>query len=79
MKYMGSKQKHAKEIFSAITSEVGGSILGSKYEVWVEPFVGGSNMMSNVPKMLFSRRIGIDNNIHLIEMWKALITGWVAP
>lgn len=79
MKYMGSKQRHAKEIFSAITSEVGGSILGSKYEVWVEPFVGGANMMSNVPKMLFSRRIGIDNNLHLIEMWKALITGWICP
>lgn len=73
MKYMGSKARHAKEILKAITGEVG----NSKYQLWGEPFVGGCNMIDKVTG--FDRKIGIDKNLHLIEMWKAVTTGWILP
>lgn len=64
MQYMGSKNRIAKEIFPIMDSaarERGAS-------VWIEPFVGGANMLDKVPDTY--RRIGIDYSPHVI---KALI------
>lgn len=78
MKYVGSKNRHAKEIWEAISKEVG-SILSSKYENYVEPFVGGANMIDKVPKLLFAGVYGADVNEHLIELLKAVQEGWLPP
>ncbi len=69
MKYMGSKARHAKEILPII-------LAGRKPGQWyVEPFVGGANVIEHVPGL----RIGSDIHPHLIEMWQAVVNGWVPP
>lgn len=67
MKYMGSKNRHAKEILSVIPR-----ILG---QLWVEPFCGGCNLLDKVE----GPRIGADKNKYLIAMWHALQEGWTPP
>lgn len=64
MKYMGSKNRIAKEILPIMLEEA------EKYGVttWVEPFVGGANMIDKVPDSF--TKIGADINPYLI---KALI------
>lgn len=42
---------------------------------WVEPFVGGANMIDKVDGV----RIGGDSNAYLIDMWCQLQKGWVPP
>lgn len=64
---MGSKARYAKDILKAI---------GKLEEIWLEPFVGGANMISFVN---CSKKIGNDINYHLIEMFKALQDGWEPP
>jgi len=70
MKYMGSKARHAKEILAHV-------LRGRKEgQVYVEPFVGGANMLDKVT----GPRIAADVNTPLITMWKALTEdGWVPP
>lgn len=69
MKYMGSKARHAKEILPIILN-------GRKDGQWyVEPFVGGANMIDKVD----GNRIGADKNFFLIELLKAIRDGWVPP
>ncbi len=65
---MGSKNKIAKYLLP-IMSRVRGN------RVWVEPFVGGANLIDKVN----SKRIG--NNIHpyLIALLKSLQIGWAPP
>lgn len=69
MKYMGSKNRIAKHILPIML----------KYKTpemtWVEPFVGGANMIDKVE----GNRIGADNNKYLIALWKALQSGWEMP
>lgn len=69
MKYMGSKNRIAKHILPIML----------KYKtdnmVWVEPFVGGANMIDKVK----GKRIGADFNGYLIAMWKELQNGWTPP
>lgn len=72
MKYMGSKSRHAWDIYTAIS----GSTLRS-YAAWVEPFVGGANMICEVPHTV--RRIGNDLNFYVIAMFRALQMGWIPP
>ena len=43
--------------------------------VWVEPFVGGANLIDKVE----GRRIGSDSNHYLIALLKALQNGWLPP
>ena len=70
MKYMGSKARHAKEIIPFLMEHHTG-------EMWyVEPFVGGANMIDKVPA---KKRIGFDTHEYLIEMWKAVSEGWLPP
>lgn len=69
MKYMGSKARHAKEMLPIILAD-------RKPGQWyVEPFVGGANMIDKVN----GPRIGNDTHPHLIALLKAVSDGWVPP
>lgn len=69
MKYMGSKARHAKELLPIILKD-------HKPEMWyVEPFVGGANMIDKVPAEIAPKRLGCDFNEYLIEMWKSAQIG----
>jgi len=72
MKYMGSKAKYAKQLLVAISENCN----LSEYENWVEPFVGGANMIAEVANMV---RWGNDINPYIIEMFKAIQNGWFPP
>ena len=62
MKYMGSKNRLAKELLPIILKD-------RKQGQWyVEPFVGGANMIDKVD----GNRIGSDNNKYLIEALKMI-------
>lgn len=58
MKYMGSKNRIAKYILPIMLKERG-------ERTWVEPFVGGGNMIDKVPDTY--QKLGIDSNPHTIE------------
>lgn len=66
MKYMGSKNRIAKHLLPIMLSEM------EKHNIstWIEPFVGGANMIDKVPSHY--ERIGYDNNRYLIDMYKHL-------
>ena len=57
MKYMGSKNRIAKEILPIMLKN------RTENQFWVEPFVGGANMIDKVN----GNRIGSDVNKYLIE------------
>ena len=61
MKYMGSKNRIAKYLLPIILAEC------EKHGIkkWVEPFVGGANMIDKVPDNF--ERIGYDLNDHVIH------------
>lgn len=69
MKYTGSKRRYAEELKSLI--------LPYRLEgmTWVEPFVGGGNMISTIS----GRRIGSDSHSYLIALLTAIRDGWVPP
>ena len=69
MKYMGSKNRIAKHILPIMLEHKTDDM------VWVEPFVGGANMIDKVN----GKRIGADLNKYLIAMWKKLQKGWDLP
>jgi DNA adenine methylase len=73
MKYQGSKNRIAKEILSVILNDE--RVKDCKY--WVEPFVGGANMIDKVPDSFI--KIGSDSNEYLIEMFKAIQNDWIPP
>lgn len=60
MKYMGSKNRIAKHLLPIMLAEC------EKHNInkWVEPFVGGANMIDKVPDTF--ERIGYDLNPHTI-------------
>lgn len=67
MKYMGSKNRFAKELLPIILKD-------RKPEQWyVEPFVGGANLIDKVD----GNRIGSDYNEDLINLLKGLSNGWL--
>lgn len=65
---MGSKSRIAKEIIHVIYKYCKENNIEIK--TWVEPFVGGANMIKNVDTNI--TRIGYDNNKYLIEMYKEI-------
>lgn len=69
MKYMGSKNRYAKELLPIILKH------RKHGQCYVEPFVGGANMIDKVTGW----RIGSDSHKYLIALLKALADGWVAP
>lgn len=69
MKYMGSKSRHAKHILPIILKD-------REPDQWyVEPFVGGANVIDKVD----GNRIGADINPYVIAMLDALSKGWEPP
>jgi len=68
MKYMGSKRRIAKEILPIM-------LKGRGNRPWVEPFVGGANVIDKVG----GYRIGGDSNPYLIELYKKLQNGYTPP
>lgn len=69
MKYIGSKRRVAKQLYEHMAP------YHEKVKYWVEPFVGGANMIEIVP----GKRIGADANKYLIAVFTALQNGWVPP
>jgi DNA adenine methylase len=69
---MGSKARLSKDIVPLINS----LIEDNHIKMYVEPFVGGANI---IDKIICDRKIGLDINEYLIEMWKKLIEGWIPP
>jgi DNA adenine methylase len=68
MKYMGSKNRIAKEILPIMLKERG-------QRTWVEPFVGGANVIDKVQ----GNRVGNDNQEYVIALYKALQNEWKPP
>ena len=70
MKYMGSKNRIAKEILPIILKD-------RKENQWyVEPFCGGCNTIDKVSGF----RMANDSNKYLISMWKEIVdNGWIPP
>jgi DNA adenine methylase len=69
MKYMGSKQRFAKHILPIVLAN------RQKDQWYVEPFAGGMNLICEVD----GNRLANDVHFYLIEMWKALVNGWIPP
>lgn len=66
MVYMGSKNRIAKELIPIITKDL-------KPNQWyVEPFVGGANM---IDKIEHPYKLGADNNKYLIALLEAVQNG----
>lgn len=74
MKFMGSKDRHGEEIFSSILINLKDR---PHSQIWVEPFVGGANMIDKMPANW--RKYGNDSNFYLIELFKAIQTDWIPP
>lgn len=66
---MGSKNRHAKELLPIILKD---RKLGQWY---IEPFVGGANMIDKVD----GNRIGADIHPHLICLLDAVANGFIPP
>jgi len=69
MKYMGSKNRHANELLKLILKD------RSLDQIYVEPFVGGFNMIDKVS----GPRIGADIHTYLISLFKGIQDGWIPP
>ena len=69
MRYQGSKRRLAKHIFPIILEN------RKDNQLYVEPFVGGCNSIQHVE----GRRWGNDSHFELIQMWKAVQSGWIPP
>lgn len=72
MKYMGSKSRISKDIAPIINR----LILENNIDTYIEPFVGGANMIEHIS---CKNKIGYDNNKYLIDMWEDLKSGWIPP
>lgn len=66
MKYQGSKNRIAKHILPIMLK------YRTQGQYWVEPFVGGANMIDKVT----GNRIGADFNQYIANMWKSISSGW---
>lgn len=70
MRYMGSKARHAKHIVPIIMGYHDDS------KVYVEPFVGGGNLFSEVPAKL---KYGNDNSFYAVALLEGLSHGYIPP
>ena len=68
MKYTGSKRRIAKDIIPIMEKVRNGRI-------WVEPFVGGANLIDKVK----GERIGADSNHYIIALLQKVQSGWLPP
>jgi DNA adenine methylase len=69
MKYMGSKNRHAKHILPIMLKD------RKPGQMYVEPFVGGFNLIDKVE----NPRIGADAHEYLITLFKEVQKGWEPP
>lgn len=69
MKYMGSKNRFAKELLPIILKD------RKENQIYCEPMAGGMNMIDKVK----GNRIANDNNKYLIAMWKGIMKGVIYP
>ena len=72
MKYMGSKRRLASDIAPIINK----LIKENNIQTYIEPFVGGANMIEHIN---CNEKIGSDSNEYLIDMWQNLQDGWQPP
>ena len=72
MVYQGSKARLAKDIAPIINK----LIKDNNIEKYVEPFVGGANMIQHIECDL---RVGDDMSRYDIAMWHRLQAGWIPP
>lgn len=68
MKYMGSKNRIAKHLLPIMLENRNG-------RTWVEPFVGGANMIDKVD----GDRIGADFNEYVISLFTGIQNGFIPP
>lgn len=71
MKYMGSKSRLKKELIPIIQSYI-----NQDTTYYIEPFVGGANIIDSVN---FNRKIGYDKHEQLIELLNAIKNGYSPP
>lgn len=71
MKYVGSKNRIAKELAPVIQSFITENVVG-----YIEPFVGGANM---IDKIVCYKKIGADVHKYQIALLKELAKGWKPP
>ncbi|MGN1124590.1 MAG: DNA adenine methylase [Candidatus Gastranaerophilaceae bacterium] len=69
MKYVESKSRVAKDISSIINN----IIQEQQISTYIEPFVGGGNLIQHI---VCDNKFGYDNNEYLIEFWKQIQNGW---
>lgn len=69
MKYMGSKNRHAKELLPIILKN------RKQGQYYVEPFCGRCNMIDKVD----GPRIANDNHFYLIKLLESIAIGWIPP
>lgn len=72
MKYMGSKARLSKDLAPLMN----GVIREFGIKTYIEPFVGGANMIERIE---CENKLGSDNNDYLIQMWKLIQDGWTPP
>lgn len=73
MHYLGSKARHAADIIAFTQSK------RKPGQTYVEPFVGGGNMMNRVPADI-GPRIGNDYNFHMVQLLDQLGNhSWLPP
>lgn len=70
MRYMGSKGRHAKDIVPILMAT------HDQDRWYVEPFVGGGNMLSEVPAKL---KWGNDTAEYAVALLEAVSKGWEPP
>lgn len=72
MKYMGSKNRLCKEIVPIIQSYIDNNNINS----YLEPFVGGANV---IDKIKCANKYGSDANKYLIALLDNIKNGWLPP
>lgn len=72
MKYMGSKQRLSKELTPILQNIID----KNNIQTYIEPFVGGANI---IDKIKCSIKIGSDYNEYLISLWQELQKGYKIP
>lgn len=72
MKYIGSKNKLSKELVPIIQSVIDKNSI----ETYIEPFVGGANV---IDKIRCKNKIGYDKNEYLISLLNAIKNGYIPP
>lgn len=72
MKYVGSKRRLKKYLIPIINQ----TIKNNNITTYIEPFVGGANLIGDV---ICEKRIGNDINHYVISLFQELQKGWIPP